>query len=153
MTACSAGTTAGAWTRLLAKMNNHSDEAFDCWISICWAEARIKIARIILTIRLDWNWSSFQLANIALPVDVMSCDIAPSARIHVECMVTERLALCPGRRCVSAAINVGTDTRSSWFSCARHNEVEPQIQSYCWVQDAPSKIDQSPLMRSFHGNL
>ena len=36
---------------------------------------------MILTIKLDWNWSSFQLANIALPQNVMRCDIAPSARI------------------------------------------------------------------------
>ena len=49
--------------------------------AVCWAEARIKIARMILTIKLDWNWSSFQLANIALPQNVMRCDIAPSARI------------------------------------------------------------------------
>ena len=27
-----------------------------------WAEARIKIARMTLTIKLDGNWSSFQLA-------------------------------------------------------------------------------------------
>ena len=51
----------------------------------CWAEARIKIARIILTIRLDWNWSSFQLANIALPQNVIRCDIAPSARMLSNC--------------------------------------------------------------------
>jgi len=28
-----------------------------------WAEARVKIARMTLTIKLDGNWSSFQLAN------------------------------------------------------------------------------------------
>ena len=49
----------------------------------CWAEALVKIARMILTIKLDWNWSSFQLANIALPQNVMRCDIAPSARISL----------------------------------------------------------------------
>ena len=32
---------------------------------ICWAEAPIKIARMTLTIKLDRNWSSFQLANSA----------------------------------------------------------------------------------------
>ena len=84
--------TAGAWTGLVAKSRIHSYGGCGCSISIRWAEARIKIARIILTIRLDWNWSSFQLANIALPVDVMSCDIAPSARIKVECVVMDRIS-------------------------------------------------------------
>ena len=36
----------------------------------CWAEAPIKIARMILTIKLDGNWSSFQLANSAPPLSV-----------------------------------------------------------------------------------
>jgi len=34
----------------------------------CWAEARLKIARMTLTIKLDGNWRSFQLANSALSV-------------------------------------------------------------------------------------
>ena len=47
----------------------------------CWAEAPIKIARMTLTIKLDGNWSSFQLANSALPLSVTSSAIAPSARM------------------------------------------------------------------------
>ena len=35
-----------------------------------WAEAHIKIARMTLTIKLDRNWSSFQLANSAPPLSV-----------------------------------------------------------------------------------
>ena len=47
----------------------------------CWAEARIKIARMTLTIKLDGNWSSFQLANSAPPLSVTDSAIAPSARM------------------------------------------------------------------------
>ena len=46
-----------------------------------WAEAPIKIARMTLTIKLDGNWSSFQLANSAPPLSVTDSAIAPSARI------------------------------------------------------------------------
>ena len=48
---------------------------------ICWAEAPIKIARMILTIKLDGNWSSFQLANSTPPLCVTDSAIAPSARM------------------------------------------------------------------------
>ena len=47
-----------------------------------WAEARIKIARMTLTIKLDGNWSSFQLANSTPPLSVTGSAIAPSARMH-----------------------------------------------------------------------
>ena len=46
-----------------------------------WAEAHIKIARMTLTIKLDGNWSSFQLANSAPPLSVTDSAIAPSARM------------------------------------------------------------------------
>ena len=48
----------------------------------CWAEAPIKIARMTLTIKLDGNWSSFQLANSAPPLSVTDSAIAPSARME-----------------------------------------------------------------------
>jgi hypothetical protein len=48
---------------------------------VCWAEARVKIARMTLTIKLDGNWNSFQLANSAPPLSVTDSAIAPSARI------------------------------------------------------------------------
>ena len=53
------------------------------WYScfFCWAEAPIKIARMTLTIKLDGNWSSFQLANSAPPLSVTDSAIAPSARM------------------------------------------------------------------------
>jgi hypothetical protein len=48
-----------------------------------WAEARIKIARMTLTIKLDGNWNSFQLANNTPPLSVTGSVIAPSARMTV----------------------------------------------------------------------
>ena len=48
-----------------------------------WAEAHIKIARMTLTVKLDRNWSSFQLANSAPPLSVTDSAIAPSARMAV----------------------------------------------------------------------
>ena len=47
----------------------------------CWAEAHIKIARMTLTIKLDGNWNSFQLANNTPPPGVTGSVIAPSARM------------------------------------------------------------------------
>ena len=41
-----------------------------------------KITRMTLTIKLDRNWSSFQLANSAPPLSVTGSAIAPSARMH-----------------------------------------------------------------------
>jgi hypothetical protein len=49
-----------------------------------WAEAHVKIARMTLTIKLDRNWSSFQLANSAPPLSVTDSAIAPSARILLQ---------------------------------------------------------------------
>ena len=59
--------------------NSHSSLAST---ESCWAEARIKIARMTLTVKLDGNWSSFQLANSAPPLSVTDSAIAPSARIQ-----------------------------------------------------------------------
>ena len=56
-------------------------KTFWCGICVCWAEAPIKIARMTLTIKLDGNWSSFQLANSAPPLSVTGSATAPSARI------------------------------------------------------------------------
>ena len=53
-----------------------------------WAEARVKIARMTLTIKLDGNWSSFQLANSAPPPGVTGSAIAPSARMFFQQLLT-----------------------------------------------------------------
>ena len=43
-----------------------------------------KIARMTFTVKLDGNWSSFQLANSASPLSVTDSAIAPSARMHLK---------------------------------------------------------------------
>ena len=55
---------------------------------LSWAEARVKIARMTLTIKLDGNWSSFQLANSAPPLSVTDSAIAPSARMFFQQLLT-----------------------------------------------------------------
>ena len=63
----------------------------------CWAEARIKIARMTLTIKLDGNWSSFQLANSTPPLSVTDSAIAPSARMHCGSAGSDRNKKICGR--------------------------------------------------------
>ena len=57
-----------------------------CACAVCpsWAEARIKIARMTLTVKLNRNWSSFQLANCTPPLSVTGSTIAPSTRMRGE---------------------------------------------------------------------
>lgn len=63
----------------------------------CWAEAHIKIARMTLTIKLDRNWSSFQLANSAPPLSVTDSAIAPSARMALCCRF-DRGSIAPSQK-------------------------------------------------------
>jgi len=63
----------GAWKRKSSAAAGHHCRR--------WAEAPIKIARMTLTIKLDGNWSSFQLANSAPPLSVTGSATAPSARM------------------------------------------------------------------------
>ena len=60
-------------------------------VANCWAEAPIKIARMTLTIKLDGNWSSFQLANSTPPLSVTDSAIAPSARMVVRSCLSRPL--------------------------------------------------------------
>ena len=55
---------------------------------LSWTEARVKIARMTLTIKLDGSWSSFQLANSAPPLSVTDSAIAPSARMFFQQLLT-----------------------------------------------------------------
>jgi hypothetical protein len=50
-------------------------------------------ARVTLTIKLDSNWNSSQLANSAPPLSVTDCALAPSARILTTqgCLIAEKL--------------------------------------------------------------
>ena len=50
----------------------------------CWAEAPQKIARMTLTIKLDGNWNSFQLANSAPPLSITDSATAPPARMPLK---------------------------------------------------------------------
>ena len=70
-----------------------------------WAEAPIKIARITLTIKLDGNWSSFQLANSAPPLSVTDSAIAPSARMPQWKFVVH-IVLSIATSLVSVAVSV-----------------------------------------------
>jgi hypothetical protein len=65
-----------------ARTNTHTHTLAGAARFVRWAEAHIKIARMTLTIKLDRNWSSFQLANSAPPLSVTDSAIAPSARMQ-----------------------------------------------------------------------
>ena len=68
-----------------------------------WAEAPVKIARMTLTIKLDRNWSSFQLANSAPPLSVTDSAIAPSARMAVPRRQPWRASPCLPGACSAAS--------------------------------------------------
>ena len=83
-----------------------------------WAEARVKIARMTLTAKLDGNWNSFQLANNTPPLGVTGSVIAPSARIEdVTCATRESNAKLKRLLCVMV-LGVGPlATRSRTNDC------------------------------------
>ena len=58
----------------------------------CWAEVPVKTARTTLTIKLDRNWISFQLAHSAPPLSVTDSAIAPPARML--CHIAFRQCRC-----------------------------------------------------------
>ena len=57
--------------------SSHASHTIARFQIICWAEARIKVARMTLTIELDGNWNSFQLANSAPQLSITDSAIAP----------------------------------------------------------------------------
>ena len=59
-----------------------------------WAEAPVKKARMTLTVKLDRNWISFQLANRAPPLSVTDSAIAPSARMPCAMRPGFRACIC-----------------------------------------------------------
>ena len=81
-----------------------------------WAEAHEKIARMTLTIKLDRNWSSFQLANSAPPLSVTDSAIAPSARM-------DRLALTLQSGASQVAHDCCLCARASETASVRTNEI------------------------------
>ena len=79
--------------------------------SRCWAEAPVKIARMTLTIKLDGNWSSFQLANNTPPLSVTGSVIAPSARMSWRRRETTCAGHSLGRGCfntLAASLRAGS---------------------------------------------
>ena len=64
-----------------------------------WAEALVKNTRMTLTVKLDRNWSSFQLANSAHPLSVTDSAIASSARMADEMCPGTRADIARGRAC------------------------------------------------------
>ena len=99
---------------------------FKVCLSCCWAEAPIKIARMTLTIKLDGNWSSFQLANSAPPLSVTDSALAPSARMP-WCAAEPRCSTHP----------MGTYLRFRNSAAARSREGE-EMHKQC--HDAPKPL-------------
>ena len=105
--------------------------ARDCEIS--WAEARIKIARVTLTIKLDGNWNSFQLANSAPPVSAAAGGGANHyAAAGLEMMAPSRAF----RLCLQAQQNrefnacglVSGSPRPTWWQESRASET-PKVSA------------------------
>ena len=106
----------------------------------CWAEAHVKIARMSLTIKLDTNWSSFQIANSAPPTSVTDSAIAPSARMALDRRTAKLLCLRKQSVCFSDLATVDATV------CSQNQTLELGSED-------PSKIEEVTLMRPIHGNL
>ena len=129
----------------------------------CWAEARVKIARMTLTIKLDGNWSSFQLANCAPPLGVTDSAIAPSARMLIAWQgprpkLTKKggtyLSSCFGAK---AGLGTHTHTRHQPQEEATMQAARPDTLCNSTLEllglCSPAKIERFTLMRPIHGNL
>ena len=93
-----------------------------------------------LTIKLDGNWSSFQLANSAPPLSVTDSAIAPSARMALDRRTAKSLFLCKQNVCFGDLATVDATVGS-------------QNQTLELGSEDPSKIEEVTLMRPIHGNL
>ena len=81
-------------------------------VTMCWAKALVKIARMILTIKLDGNWNSFQLANNTPPLSVTGSVIAPSARMLLIALARCQPRGTDGTHVCCAPRNVGCASAS-----------------------------------------
>ena len=115
----------------------------------CWAEARRKIARMTLTIKLDRNWSSVQLANSAPPLSVTDSAIAPSARMprSTESTSANYLTVFP---CIFVT---NLSQRKSEAANTQHIAMIDHQSVLLLGPESPSKIQEVTLMRPIHGNL
>ena len=93
-----------------------------------------------LTIKLDRNWSSFQLANSAPPLSVTDSAIAPSARMALDRRTAKPVFLRKQNVCFTDLATVDAAVRS-------------QNQTLELGSEDPSKIEEVTLMRPIHGNL
>ena len=129
----------------------------------CWAEAPIKIARMTLTIKLDGNWSSFQLANSAPPLCVTDSAIAPSARMlrfkflmrrwfSVRSRVVFSILAFFGFPCDVAALE-HTSICFSDVKLLLRMAVVRRAFPMALGPESPAKIVEVTLMRPIHGNL
>ena len=100
--------------------------------TICWAEARIKIARMTLTIKLDGNWSSFQLANSTPPLSVTGSAIAPSARMVGACAFHVLSGFEHAR--IHVCIGVLVPLCQNFEIAKIKKEPQPKKKWYCFLQ-------------------
>ena len=113
-----------------------------------------------LTIKLDGNWSSFQLANSAPPLSVTDSAIAPSARMeHVgeRRNGTKACLRHSGSKTFRSHVKMHSATASQGGlrqatavgrrSCSSHE------LAILLGPEGPSKIQEVTLMRPIHGNL
>ena len=75
--------------RHFARMRQASRQASKAMeIAIDPMESALGIARMTLTVKLDGNWSSLQLASSAPPLSVTDSALAPSARMFFQQLLT-----------------------------------------------------------------
>ena len=121
--------------------------------SHCWAEAPVKIARMTLTIKLDRNWSSFQLANSAPPLSVTDSAIAPSARMLCH-VAFRRCRWCRGRGACSMTCCVPLCAGACVLLVVAYGfAIVVACCGFMLGPGAPSNIQEVTLMRPIHGNL
>jgi hypothetical protein len=105
----------------------------------CWAEAPEKNARMTLTIKLDGNWSSFQLANSAPPLSVTDSAIAPSARIsHICIFMCTRLSCfhhCgwPSMMALGFALQQHHHATPHWPTQLHHDMIN--LDRHMWIYE------------------
>ena len=105
-------------------------------VGVCWAEARVKIARMTLTIKLDGNWSSFQLANSAPPLSVTDSAIAPSARMcHIGISMSPRLSWSHhcGWPTMMMALGISSSATSPCSSTLTPTQSHRDVYQHWWT--------------------
>ena len=104
--------------------------------SLRWAEARVKITRMTLTIKLDRNWSSFQLANSAPPLSVTGSAIAPSARMPAKAHSSKHAnTMCANRFKVAETIAQTQQDTSYTVPAPSDREVGSCSQASCLMRN------------------